>query len=1512
MTQIYTSNTVLVKAKAPIVNFSEGDSATLVADISIIWINPSSAQRFLTHKWQESNDGGATWRDISSGIADHPLSTNNIAPTKTVSLLDNQLTDLELSEFNIAKTKPIVASLTIDNVLLSQDNYLYRCIVLLYNNDINTIESAGTSENIFLNISEKKTGHLLPNFDIPWDPMNPRGVIKAGNLKFDQNTKIELFKLSREACGSQWRIIEVGYGTQYINGNITNGMPVGLPKTYGPNDQTYPGYMELQFYCNNSWVTQESWISLVGNDEHVFEKYGLVSPVTVSINGEALVSQTSLGTKDNPLVIKPTPGATGGSSLDVTGVSDNSTVSVSWNGTALGYSNTLGIQQAGTQTITVPSSFVLPVQVTITGGCDDDLVVNGQVINQNNLADSVNYTFTCETRTFTVSVYNAMAGGTAYDYNISFAGTQSANSAVSAIRSDTTNILTISQASETKNVSVNSNNNNWTEAGINVQEGSRLFISATGSIQWSTNNFSSPSGVGSGNAVLYSGIPQSALVGRIGTTGTPFYIGDYYNSFANGSGPLFLSVNDSNKNDNSGSYASIIKYATPDPLGIKVTTLNSEPYDSTIQDLDFSKVSLLLKSDNDSLNDVSAKPKSFTSTNVSFSSQINTFGGYSAYYGDSGYSVANSDSSLGFSGDFTIEGWFYFSKNNVGYQGLVSTYRTGDISGWILVLESNNTLRFYATNANITWYWPLSISSNYTPPTEKWTYIVVQRLGSSVKMFADGVEVGSTSNNLDITSGSKIEVGGYQYFPGGRRSLQGYVDEVRITKGLARYPQNNPPVPNKPFPKRSYSATQIIDISGSQKSATPVYDSNGNFLYYEFNSKNSYIGPYNEPGQLSLVYGYVSGSPLVAQTPGEGYFQAFDGSNRYFRKLGIYDLDCCYMGSYRPDDGYYILSRRSDGQYVVSESVRWYAANGYAVGTIVPYPPQINQVGDNGHPNNSASWRSWSWDNSCCNGTGDKNYFELTDEVLTPLTPTPTVTPTSITPTPTPTVTSTVTATPTITPSVTTSSLPPAFDTLYSDVVLLMNMSGTNNSKNIIDSSLLNNTIVATGNAAISTSQSRFGGSSLLVPEATSSRNAIYLSASNNFNFGSGNFSVEFWLRQNSTPQSGSRVFQTSENNDTTSGVDIYYPTNSNSLLAKLSDNSNNTVVLSMGATDTSVWNHYALVRNNHNIITYRNGVQVASQYAVMNLSNSSGNVVIGGNATTGPNRSINAYIDDMRVTKASRYTSNFTSPVFQLVNAGPPVTPSNTATPTNTPTVTATPTLTPTSGLVASPTPTPSSTTIGDPLWNSVALLMPLDGAQDSSVITDISNSPAVFTNTSNNILLKTNIVKYGSASAYIAGNGNAIATSSKFIIGTNNFTLELWAYSSIANNAGKGIIHLRNANNTYAGIGIGVTSYGKWGCYAKGAEQVPVSGTPTQNLWTHLAINRNNNILKFFINGVEALSTTDNTNYTMNTLYFGNWYSNAYGFTGYVDDVRLTIGSDRYGITAPFVPPSAPHPTL
>jgi hypothetical protein len=114
-------------------------------------------------------------------------------------------------------------------------------------------------------------------------------------------------------------------------------------------------------------------------------------------------------------------------------------------------------------------------------------------------------------------------------------------------------------------------------------------------------------------------------------------------------------------------------------------------------------------------------------------------------------------------------------------------------------------------------------------------------------------------------------------------------------------------------------------------------------------------------------------------------FQAFDGSSAYYQKLGIYDFDCCYLGNFRPDDGYYVVEKQMDdcnrptGQCVVVESVRWYAANGYAVGTVIACPSPTYQT-----PGvfNTATKLSLIVNASCCNGDGSAIYAELTEQLL--------------------------------------------------------------------------------------------------------------------------------------------------------------------------------------------------------------------------------------------------------------------------------------------------------------------------------------------------------------------------------------------------------------------------------------------------------------------------------------------------------------------------------------------------
>ena len=84
-----------------------------------------------------------------------------------------------------------------------------------------------------------------------------------------------------------------------------------------------------------------------------------------------------------------------------------------------------------------------------------------------------------------------------------------------------------------------------------------------------------------------------------------------------------------------------------------------------------------------------------------------------------------------------------------------------------------------------------------------------------------------------------------------------------------------------------------------------------------------------------------------------------------------------------------------------------------------------------------------------------------------------------------------------------------------------------------------------------------------------------------------------------------------------------------------------------IGLTSAAAWTHYAVVRNGTDILTFANGTltTTASIGTVSLYYNSADTVVIGGQ-TSGTSRSVNGYIDELRVTKGiARYTTNFTPP---------------------------------------------------------------------------------------------------------------------------------------------------------------------------------------------------------------------------------------------------------------------------
>jgi len=92
--------------------------------------------------------------------------------------------------------------------------------------------------------------------------------------------------------------------------------------------------------------------------------------------------------------------------------------------------------------------------------------------------------------------------------------------------------------------------------------------------------------------------------------------------------------------------------------------------------------------------------------------------------------------------------------------------------------------------------WIFENSFAHTLNINTWYHIAVTRQGTQLKCFVDGNQVGSTiTDSTNIISTEPFNIGrGY----GGTVTTNSYIQDVRITKGLARYTANFTP-PTEPL-----------------------------------------------------------------------------------------------------------------------------------------------------------------------------------------------------------------------------------------------------------------------------------------------------------------------------------------------------------------------------------------------------------------------------------------------------------------------------------------------------------------------------------------------------------------------------------------------------------------------------------------------------------------------------------------------------------------------------------------
>jgi hypothetical protein len=203
-------------------------------------------------------------------------------------------------------------------------------------------------------------------------------------------------------------------------------------------------------------------------------------------------------------------------------------------------------------------------------------------------------------------------------------------------------------------------------------------------------------------------------------------------------------------------------------------------------------------------------------------------------------------------------------------------------------------------------------------------------------------------------------------------------------------------------------------------------------------------------------------------------------------------------------------------------------------------------------------------------------------------------------------------------------------------------MSGTDGGSSFVDSSNSPKTINVYGEVKTVSTQYKYGPTSAYF---NGGWNALTLSGSDDFNFGSGDFTIELWVLVDAYYTNSSRLIQ-SRDGDLYSGFNIGIGPNG-MLGVYVSSNGNNWDVISdatsLGIVPLNTWTHIAFTRKNGVFLIFVNGNTVYNKTSSASLYYNSGDTIIIGGQTNGTNRSLNGYIDEVRITKGEgRYSQPF------------------------------------------------------------------------------------------------------------------------------------------------------------------------------------------------------------------------------------------------------------------------------
>jgi len=800
-------------------------------------------------------------------------------------------------------------------------------------------------------------------------------------------------------------------------------------------------------------------------------------------------------------------------------------------------------------------------------------------------------------------------------------------------------------------------------------------------------------------------------------------------------------------------------------------------------------------------------------------------------------------------GDFTIEGWF-FKEASTANQTIVSSgsyYTSGANGNWVLRITSATYIAFasYDGQSNEE-YMEFSASTS----VGTWYHFALVREGTGTnqtKFYLDGVLAGSMTVSKALTDGgvNGIYIGSNGAGP--NADFNGYMDDFRITKGVARYTANFTPPTEIDLALDTHAEYVTFFLDGD---GTP----NGQNNTFTDSSTNGFTVTENG----SVVQGVFS--PY-----GDNWSNYFDGSGDYITTPATSDFnygtgDYClegwlYVSSDATLYSYWMapISTGGDGNLetdavsiyiadanfgssvagevaviVCSNAFRLYGGTdirGQWTHVAVTRESGTTRLFVNGQVTDSSTV-SYNITNPTDVGAylgrtqGQSSYFKgYISNVRA------------------------VKGSAVYTSAFTPSTAP---FTAISGTSLL-----TCQSNRFVDESTNNHTVTVNGDPQVT----RFSPFESNKPyDITTDGGSGYFNTNNylttsNVAFGTSNFTIEAWVYFDdaSATQNPIIVLGTDGYNDwqldtASSKIRFQHTSGNFSGATTLQDNT---------------WYHVAVVREGtgtNQIKIYLNG-EVDATSTVSENFDGTGGIRVGVNR--GSSYYLDGYLSDTRVVNGTAvYTSAFTPPTSPLTAI------------TNT------------------------------------ALLL---NFQDSA-IPDLSGLNNIDT-VGNAKVGASDPTKYGSNAMKFDGSGDylELLNNENLTLSTGDFTIEFWAYANSTTNSPYFIDGrtTATANEVVPSLYINSGNYEYW---VSGAARITGGAFPL-NQWVHVALVRNGTTTTLYSNGTSTGSFTDTYDYVSNGLTIGQRKNTSnQSLDGYIDDFRITNGVARY--TANFTPPTAALP--